>query len=143
MPEIVNTKWKEDMAFDWTVNSHKITIDAKENVGGKNQGPQPKAFMLASLGGCTAMDVISILRKMRVADDIDDFQVNVSGELTEEHPKQYNKIHVSYEFTPKAGKTLPEDKIEKAVNLSEERYCGVSAVYKKVMEVTSEITINQ
>jgi putative redox protein len=143
MSEIVNTKWKENMAFDWTVNGHTITIDAKEAVGGQNKGPRPKPFMLASLGGCTAMDVISILKKMRVADDIEDFQVNVSGEMTDEHPKHYNKIHIAYEFTPKAGKELPKDKIEKAVNLSEERYCGVSAVYKKTMEMSSEIIINQ
>lgn len=141
MPEIVNTKWKDKMSFEWTVNDHKITIDAKEAVGGENKGPQPKPFMLASLGGCTAMDVISILKKMRVADDIEDFQVDVSGELTDEHPKQYHSIHVSYIFKAKDGKTLPEDKIKKAVDLSEDRYCGVSAVYKKVMELTSEIII--
>ena len=62
----------------------------------------------------------------------------VEGELTEEHPKQYSKMHVIYEFT---GKNLPIDKLEKAVNLSDERYCGVSALYKKAIPVTSEIRI--
>ncbi len=92
--------------------------------------------MLAALGGCTAMDVISILKKMRV--NVENFNVHVEGELTDEHPKQFYKMHVIYEFT---GKNLPLDKLQKAVELSEDRYCGVSAVYKKVMELTSEIKI--
>ena len=131
------------MAFEWEVNGHKVTIDAKENVGGEGRGPQPKTFMLASLGGCTAMDVISILTKMRVAEDIEDFNVQVSGDLTEEHPKHYINMHVKYIFTPKDGKELPMDKLEKAVSLSEEKYCGVSAVYKKALEITTEILVNK
>ena len=102
----------------------------------KDRGPRPKPFMLLSLGGCTGIDVISILKKMRV--DVDEFNVRVEGELTEEHPKHFVKIHVVYEFT---GKDLPMDKLKKAVELSEERYCGVSAVYKKVIEMTSEIKV--
>lgn len=141
MRESTNTKWIDKMAFEWEVNGHKIVIDATEKVGGEDRGPQPKPFMLASLGGCTAMDVISILKKMRIDEDIEEFNVNVSGDLTDEHPKHFYKMHVIYEFTPKAGKELPLDKIQKAVDLSEERYCGVSAVYKKTMEITSEIII--
>ena len=87
------------------------------------------------------MDVISILTKMRVAKDIEDFSVNVSGDLTEEHPKQFYKMHIQYIFVAKEGVELPMEKLEKAVSLSEERYCGVSAVYKKVMPVTSEIIV--
>lgn len=142
MAETVKTSWLDKMAFEWEVNGHKITIDAKENVGGQNRGPQPKPFMLAALGGCTSMDVISILKKMRVADDIEDFRVDVDGELTDEHPKEYHKMHVKYYFKAKEGKSLPEDKIKKAVSLSEERYCGVSSVYRKTMELTSEIVID-
>ena len=89
MKETTNTKWIGNMAFEWEINDHKVIIDATENVGGENKGPQPKPFMLASLGGCTAMDVISILKKMRV--DLDDFKVKVEGDITEEHPKHYNK----------------------------------------------------
>jgi putative redox protein len=132
----VTTSWLDKMAFESEINGHKIVIDADSSVGGEDRGPRPKPLMLASLGGCTAMDVISILKKMRV--EVDDFKVHVEGELTDEHPKQFSKMHVVYEFK---GKNLPMDKLEKAVNLSEERYCGVSAVYKKVMEVTSEIKI--
>lgn len=134
----IKVSWKEAMSFEGEVNGHKIKLDADEKVGGQNTGPRPKPLMLVALAGCTAMDVVSILKKMRVA--LDNFDVNVSGELTEEHPKQYKSMHVTYEFW---GKDLPMAKLEKAVNLSEERYCGVSAVYKKVMPVTSEIIIHE
>jgi putative redox protein len=136
--EIVTTKWLSNMAFEADVHGHKIILDAGPNAGGENRGPRPKPLMLASLGGCTAMDVISILKKMRV--EVDEFNVRVEGELTEEHPKHFIKIHVVYEFT---GKDLPMDKLKKAVELSEERYCGVSAVYKKTMVMTSEIVVKE
>jgi putative redox protein len=132
----VTTSWMNNMAFESEINGHKIIIDADSSVGGENRGPRPKPFMLAALGGCTAMDVISILKKMRIKPV--DFRVIVDGDLTDEHPKQFYKIHVVYEFK---GKDLPLDKLKKAVELSEERYCGVSAVYKKVMELTSEIKV--
>lgn len=132
----VTTSWLENMAFESEINGHKIMIDADNEVGGENRGPRPKLFMLAALGGCTAMDVISILKKMRI--EPEDFTVHVEGDLTEEHPKQFFRMHIIYEFK---GKDLPLDKLKKAVELSEERYCGVSAVYKKVMELTSEIKV--
>lgn len=134
--ETVSTTWINNMAFETDINGHKIIIDAKAEVGGENLGPTPKPFMLAALGGCTAMDVISILKKMRV--EVSKFNVIVDGDLTDEYPKHFYKMHVIYEFT---GKNLPLDKLQKAVTLSEERYCGVSAVYKKAMELTSEIKI--
>jgi putative redox protein len=141
MSESTNTKWINGMSFESEINGHKIIVDAAKEFGGENRGPRPKMFMLSALGGCTAMDVISILGKMKVTDDIEDFTVNVSGDLTSEHPKHFVSMHVRYEFTPKAGKELPLDKIQKAVSLSEERYCGVSASYRKAMKLTSEIVI--
>jgi len=114
--EIVTAKWLNNMAFEAEVNGHKIILDAEPEVGGENRGPRPKPFMLTALGGCTAMDVISILKKMRV--EVEKFNVLVEGDLTEEHPKQFYKMHVIYEFT---GKNIPLDKLQKAVNLSEER----------------------
>ncbi|MBN1112435.1 MAG: OsmC family protein [Bacteroidales bacterium] len=132
----VKVDWVKDMAFEAHVNGHKIMLDADQSVGGNDLGPRPKPFMLVALAGCTGMDVISILKKMRV--DIDSFNVKVEGDLTDEHPKQYNKIHIIYQFK---GTNLPIDKLKKAVELSEDRYCGVNAVYKKVMEVISEIVI--
>jgi putative redox protein len=136
--EIIKTSWINEMAFETIVNGHKIIIDAEPGGGGRDRGPRPKPFMLVSLGGCTAMDVISILMKMRV--EVDKFNVTVEGFLTEEHPKQFYKMNVVYEFT---GKNLPMDKLKKAVELSEERYCGVTAVYKRALEVTSEIKVNE
>jgi putative redox protein len=134
--EQVKIKWLEKMAFSAEVNGHEMILDAAEKVGGENRGPRPKPLMLAALAGCTGMDVVSILKKMRV--EPDDFNVYVEGDLTEEHPKQYAQMHVIYEFK---GKNLPEEKLQKAVNLSEERYCGVSAMYRKAFGLTSEIKI--
>jgi len=134
--ETVSTRWLEDMAFETDIDGHKITIDAKPEVGGQDRGPRPKPMMLAALGGCTAMDVISILKKMRV--EVKSLNVIVEGELSEEHPRRFLKMHVIYEVE---GENLPLDKIEKAVSLSEEKYCGVSAAYREVMELTSEIVL--
>ncbi len=138
MKETINVTWDEKMSFVTEVNGHKIVLDAVSAVGGEDRGPRPKPFMLVALGGCTGMDVISILGKMRV--NVDKFNVKVDGELTEEHPKHYYKMHVTYEFW---GKDLPMDKLKKAVSLSEDRYCGVSEVYRKAMELTSEIVVHE
>ena len=124
------------MAFESEINGHKVFMDAEPEVGGEDLGPRPKPFMLAALGGCTGMDVISILKKMRV--DVKSLNVKVEGDLTEEHPRRFSKMHVTYEIE---GDDLPMDKVKKAVSLSEERYCGVSAVYNEVMEITSEIVV--
>jgi putative redox protein len=132
----VSVNWSGDMAFEVELNGFKLTIDADEKVGGQNKGPRPKPLTLASLGGCTGMDVISILKKMRVEPDY--FNIEVSGELTEEHPKYYHKIHIKYIFK---GKDLDQAKIDKAVNLSQDRYCGVSELLRKGAELTHEIEI--
>ena len=134
--EEIKVDWLENMAFKAEVNGHEIMLDAVEAVGGENRGPRPKPLMMVALAGCTGMDVISILRKMRV--EVEGFTVRVVGDLTEEHPKHFEKMHVIYEFK---GKDLPMDKLEKAINLSEERYCGVSVSYRQAMGITSEIQI--
>lgn len=130
--------WKEAMSFETTLNGHKIILDADEAVGGTDKGPRPKALLLVSLAGCTAMDVISILGKMRVQPEA--FRIETDGELTEEHPKYYHKLHLRYVFK---GKDLPVDKLEKAVSLSQERYCGVSAMLSKAATITHEIVIEE
>ena len=137
MKTSINVNWINGMAFESEINGHKLIIDAMDTVGGNNKGPRPKPLMLLSLAGCTGMDVVSILKKMRI--ELDDFAIEVEAEMTEEHPKQYNKMNVIYKFW---GKDLPMEKLEKAVNLSNERYCGVSAVYKKAIEITHEIRVN-
>lgn len=128
--------WKGEMSFEAEVTGHKMMIDAAEAVGGKNRGPRPKPLMLVALSGCTAMDVISILKKMRVTPD--EFSVDVEANDTEEHPKHYDAFTIYYKFK---GKDLPKDKIEKAVNLSQERYCGVSHMLSKAADIKHEIII--
>lgn len=138
MTEKVQMAWLDGMAFEAEVNGHKIVVDAVENVGGRNLGPRPKPLLLASLAGCTAMDVISILNKMRV--EVEAFNVEVEAEQTEEHPKVYSHIKLIYKFK---GKDLPMDKLQKAVDLSQERYCGVSAMLRKAAELTFEIVVEE
>ncbi len=134
--DVITAKWLGNLAFEGSVGGHKITIDAGRSGGGEDRGARPKSLMLLALAGCTGIDVISILKKMRV--EVENLNITVEGNLTEEYPKYYHSMHVIYEFT---GKNLPPDKLQKAVELSEEKYCGVSAVYKKAVKMTSEIKI--
>jgi putative redox protein len=136
MKSSISINWMGNMAFEGDFEGHKIIFDADTSVGGEGKGLRPKPMMLYALAGCTAMDVVAILKKMRV--EIENLEVSVEAEMTEEHPKHYISMHVIYAFR---GKDLPMDKLEKAINLSEERYCGVGFVYRKVMPVTHEIRI--
>jgi putative redox protein len=132
----VNVEWLSEMAFKGTANGHEIIMDADEHVGGSNRGPRPKPLFLLSLGGCTGMDVIPILKKMQVIPEY--FNMVVEGEITEEHPKRFTKMHIVYEFR---GKDLPIEKLQKAVSFSQDKYCGVSATLKKALPITWEIKI--
>lgn len=136
MRESISLKWMDNLAFEVNVDGHKITIDAKTEVGGTDKGPPPKPLMMVALAGCTGIDVASLLKKMRV--EFDEFNVKVEGDITEEHPKHFSGMHIIYEF---AGKDLPVDKIKKAIELSQDKYCGVSATYKKTMDLSYEIKI--
>ena len=136
MKNKMSGEWIDGMAFRTEVNGHELIMDADEAVGGKDRGPRPKPLMAASLLGCTAMDVISILNKMRV--EVESFKIDIESEMTEEHPKHYSHMHIIYRFK---GKDLPMDKLEKAVNLSQDRYCGVSYIYKQAMKITHEIVV--
>lgn len=132
----IECRWMVNMAFDVDIDGHHLTLDANPDLGGENRGPRPKPLLLASLAGCTGIDVVSILNKMRVP--LEGFRITVSGQQTEDHPKIYDKINVTYYFR---GKDLPMDKLEKAVHLSEEKYCGVSAMLKKAGLIEYEIVI--
>ena len=136
MKVAVDTKWMGNMKFDSLLNGHHLTIDALPEGGGENSGPRPKDLMLTALAGCSAMDVVSILKKMKITPDI--FNVKIEANLTDEHPKHFDKLHLIYEFT---GKDLPLEKLQYAVELSQEKYCGVSFMYKKIMDLTHEIVI--
>lgn len=134
----LHADWQNGLMFETEINGHKLIMDAAEDNGGTNKGPRPKPLMLAALAGCTGMDVISILKKMKV--EVRNFRVWVEALQTDEHPKHYAEMKVIYEFT---GNNLPMDKLEKAISLSEERYCGVGTVYRKAMRVTHEIRVNE
>ena len=138
MADKVILNWQEGMTFEGEVNGHKLVIDADEKVGGKDNGPRPKALMLLALAGCTSMDVVSILNKMRMP--YDTFSVEVESNKTEEHPVVYTEFKIVYRFK---GKNLDLDKIRKAVDLSQDRYCGVSAMYKHIGPVTFDIEISE
>ena len=134
MGQTIEAKWAKGMAFEANVNDHQIVLDAHSKFGGENKGPRPKPLLLVSLAGCTGMDVVSLLAKMRV--EIEDFKIMVTGELTDEHPKYFHKIHLTYQFK---GKNINTNKVEKAVNLSQDKYCGVSYMLKKAADITFEI----
>jgi putative redox protein len=127
-----------NMAFEMDLDGHRFITDTSVENGGNNLGPRPKQMLLAGLIGCTGIDVVSILNKMKV--DLDDLNIKVEAESSEEHPKVYTSIHLTYIFK---GKDLPKEKLERAVSLSQERYCGVSAMLKKAAPVTYEIIIKE
>jgi putative redox protein len=136
MKHVVDMSWTDKIAFEADMDGHKVVVDATPESGGNDLGPRPKKLMLTALAGCTGIDVIMILKKMKVVPEA--FHVIVEGELTDEHPKYYHKIKVIYQFK---GKDLPIEKLQRAVNLSEEKYCGVSAVYKKAIDLETEIRV--
>ena len=139
MAHKVTTTWKNKMLLESDNPLGKnLLMESGPDSGGSNQGLSPKALMLSSLGGCTGLDLLSLLKKMRV--EIEDFKVIVNGELTEEHPKYYDKVSIDYYFT---GTDLNEEKIKKVVSLSEERYCGVIKMFRAFAEVTIAIHINE
>lgn len=124
------------MAFETEVNGHKLVLDATPEVGGEDRGPRPKPLVMVALAGCTGMDVVSILKKMRV--EIEGLEIKVEGNISEEHPKTFTELKLIYEFK---GKDLPMDKLKKAVEMSDEKYCGVSAFYKKAVPLSYEIRL--
>ena len=138
MKESVSLNWLNNMAFDVEVNGHKLYVDLSEKNGGKNLGPRPKSLMLLSMGGCAGMDVVSILKKMRI--EYDSLEIKVEGDLSEEHPKSFQQMKVIFSFK---GNNIPLDKVQKAIDLSKERYCGVYDVFKKSMKIDFEIRINE
>ena len=135
MAHKVVTHWKGNMLFESdNPNGKTVLIDTKPEHGGKNGGLSPKAMMLSSLAGCSGLDVVSILDKMKV--NISDFRMDTYGELTDEHPKYYHTVSVEYHFY---GTDLKEEKIKKAVDLSTEKYCGVMAMFRKFANVKTSI----
>ena len=137
MTNKIEVSWKGQMLFESVAPEGSVMIDAAEEVGGQGKGLRPKAMMLTALAGCSAMDVASLLKKMRA--EVADFKIEVEGNLTEEHPKVYDKVKVIYRFY---GSDFKKDKIEKAVNLSTERYCGVIEMFRQLSDVEIEIHLH-
>jgi putative redox protein len=130
----VTTVFSGGMSFTSDVYGHKILMDTTADDGGADSGPSPKRMMLASLAGCTGMDVVMILDKMKVT--FSDLSINVHASLTNNHPKYYDLVKITYKI-----KMAEEDKpkMGKAVALSHEKYCGVSAMFRQFAKVDSEI----
>ena len=116
---------------------HWIPMDGPADFNGSDSAVRPKELLLIGLGGCTGADVASILNKMR--ENISDFKIDIDAEVAEEHPKVYTKIHLTYKFW---GNDLKEENIKKAIDLSQDRYCSVSAMLKKAVEINHSYEIN-
>ncbi len=112
---------------------HDLEMDTYEQSGGEDSAQTPKEAVLSGLAGCTAMDIVGILRKMRI--DVDSMRIEVEADQTDEHPKVFKNIKMKYIFS----KGADPEKVERAVKLSQEQYCGVSAMIKKSADLTYEI----
>ena len=121
------TKWVDALAFDATADTgHTVRIDTSIEGGGLGSGMNPKKMLLGSLNACSGMDVVEMLKKMRIT--FTKFEIEAEAEQTEEHPKVFKSINMVYRIDVK-----PEDldKVTRAVTLSQEKYCGVSAMLAK------------
>jgi putative redox protein len=117
-------------------SNHWITMDGPEDFGGSNAGTRPKELLLIGLGGCTASDVVVILKKKKVV--LDNFEVKITSEVADEHPQVFTKIHVEFIFQ---GKNLPIKDIERAIELSQTKYCSVTKMLEKAAEITHSYQI--
>ena len=111
-------------------SNHWITMDGPEKLGGSDAGVRPKELVLMALAGCTGSDVVSILQKKRV--HLKDFEINITAQQSETHPKVFTHIDLEYVFY---GKDIKDRDVERAIELSTETYCGVSAMLKKAMTI--------
>lgn len=137
MKHEIETQWMGKMQFNALVNGHTVIMDAPERVGGEDQGPIPKPFVLTALSGCTGMDVIALLRKQGI--ELKDLNLKVSGEISKQAPIEYISAHIVYEMS---GNTNDEQAAKDVVMYSQEKVCGVSNMLKKIMPVTWQIIFN-
>jgi len=129
-------EWQGKMRFvGMGASDATVVMDAPPAVGGESGGFRPKELLLEGLAGCTAMDVLSILRKMRCEPEA--FRIEVSAEETTEHPRVFSAFHIKYIVSG----DIPADKLEKAIELSQERYCGVTAMFRQFATVSHEYVI--
>jgi putative redox protein len=130
-------KWVGDMTFlAETGSGHTVTMDGAPEAGGRNLAPRPMEMLLAWAGGCTAFDVVMILKRGR--HDVRDCQVRLSAERAESDPKVFTRIH--FAFTVK-GRNLKREAVERAVALSAEKYCSATIMLAKTAEITHAIEV--
>ncbi|MBK9336946.1 MAG: OsmC family protein [Lewinellaceae bacterium] len=122
----ITTKHKGKMAFEAAIGHHKVIMDSIPDNDGEDTGPSPKKLLLATLATCTGMDIVSLLKKMRV--EYSDFEIVTTAGLTEEHPRVFSHIEVLYRINVDEK---DREKFEKAVSLSQHKYCGISAILRK------------
>ena len=127
----ISTKWIGGMAFESNNPSGiDLTIDAGPDDGGEGKGLRPKALMLSGLAGCSGLDVASLIKKMKL--EVESFTIETIANLTDEHPKYYDHVVIEYHFH---GANLNEDKLQRAVDLSVEKYCGVMEMFRRFAEL--------
>ena len=135
--DTVRAKWNGNRRFvAWDEAGHGVVMDASAEHKGDGSGARPLELLLYSLAGCTGIDIVSILEKQR--QDVTDFELVVSAEQREERPRRYERVHIEYVV---AGHGLKASAIERAISLSEEKYCSVSAMFDPAIELTSEYRI--
>jgi len=127
------TTWVEKLAFDNQIDKHSFRIDGNGPTP-EGTGPSPKKMLLTSLAACTGIDIVSMLEKMRVP--ITGLELDTEADLTDEHPKVFSEIRLIYRVF---GENIDRAKVEKAVQLSKEKYCGVSAMLEKNSPIKIEI----
>ena len=130
-------KWAGDMTFvGESPSGHGVVMDASPDVGGRNLGVRPMEMVILGLGGCTSIDVMMILKKMR--QQVTDCWVEIDSHRADDHPKVFDRIHVHFVVT---GVGLDPKKVGHAVELSAEKYCSVSAMLAKTAEMTHDFEV--
>lgn len=132
----VSTVFNGQKAFTASINGHEIRMDTTADDGGEDSGPSPKRLMLASLAGCTGMDIVPMLNKMKVT--FSNFSIQINADVREEYPKIYNRVKIIYKIKMPV---TDKPKLEKAIALSQEKYCSVSAMFRSFAKLETEIII--
>ncbi|MBD0823250.1 OsmC family protein [Aestuariibaculum marinum] len=131
MTNHITTTWLGNMKFESTNPSgHNLFIDAGPENDGNGEGYRPKALMLSGLAGCSGLDVAALIKKMKL--EVANFKIEINANLTEEHPKYYDKVEMNFHFF---GDNLDEKKLQRAVDLSVEKYCGVMEMFRQFADV--------
>uniref|UniRef100_UPI00404A768D OsmC family protein n=1 Tax=Flavobacterium sp. TaxID=239 RepID=UPI00404A768D len=135
MTHEINTKWENDFHFISSLDNKEIHFDATALAGNHNLGVSPKTIILSGLSGCTGMDVVALLNK-KFKVHFSNFDISVSGELTETRPSYYDKIHILYRIKVADA---DQEKVNEAINLSVTKYCGVHEMLSKAATITHEV----